>query len=206
MAALEGSDKLNNGGWVLMLKSEKSKPRNLVFILRTNRSHESLGIRQWDLHMCPLPSCFQCQNGDCCCCWVASVVSDSVRPHRRSPPGSPVPGILQARTLEWVAISFSNAWRWKEKVKSLHHVWLLATPWTAAYRAPLSMGFSRQKYWSGIPLPSLRLGGIKNLPILWRLFWFHPLLPLYTWDLEILMSSLRITPHASHTSIHTIVN
>ena len=60
-----------------------------------------------------------------------------------SPPGSPVPGILQARTLEWAAISFSNVWRWKEKVKSLSHVWLLATPWTAAYQAPPSMGFSR---------------------------------------------------------------
>ena len=41
-----------------------------------------------------------------------------------SPPGFPVPGILQARTLEWVAISFSNAWQWKVKVKSLSHVWL----------------------------------------------------------------------------------
>ena len=71
-----------------------------------------------------------------------------------SPPGSPVPGILQARTLERVAISFSNAWKWKVKVKSLSHVWLLATPWTAAYQAPPSMGFSRQEYWSGLPLPS----------------------------------------------------
>ena len=75
-----------------------------------------------------------------------------------SPPGSPVPGILQARTLEWVAISFSNAWKWKVKVKSesesLSRVWLLATPWTAAYQAPPSMGFSRQEYWSGVPLPS----------------------------------------------------
>jgi len=65
------------------------------------------------------------------------------------PPGSPVPGTLQARTLEWGAISFSNAWKWKAKVKSLSHVWLLATPWTAAHQAPLSMGFSRQEYWSG---------------------------------------------------------
>ena len=71
-----------------------------------------------------------------------------------SPPGSSVPGILRARTLEWVAISFSNAWKWKVKVKSLNHVWLLATPWAAAYQAPLSMGFSRQEYWSGVPLPS----------------------------------------------------
>jgi len=71
-----------------------------------------------------------------------------------SPPGSPVPGILQARTLEWVAISFSNAWKWKVKGKSLSRVRLLATPWTAAYQAPLSMGFSRQEYWSRVPLPS----------------------------------------------------
>ena len=73
-----------------------------------------------------------------------------------STPGSPVPGILQARTLEWVAISFSNAWKWKEKVKSLSRVRLLATPWTAAHQAPPSMGFSRQVYWSGVPLPSLK--------------------------------------------------
>ena len=71
-----------------------------------------------------------------------------------SPPGSPIPGILQARTLEWVAIFFSSAWKWKVKVKSLSRVRLLATPWTAAYQAPPSMGFSRQEYWSGVPLPS----------------------------------------------------
>ena len=72
-----------------------------------------------------------------------------------SPPGSPVPGILQARTLECVAISFSNAWKWKVKGKSLSCVQLCATPWTAAYQAPLSMGFSRQDYWSRVSLPSL---------------------------------------------------
>ena len=71
-----------------------------------------------------------------------------------SPPGSPIPGILQARTLEWVAISFSNAWKWKVKGKSLSCVGLFGTPWTVAYQAPLSMGFSRQEYWSGVPLPS----------------------------------------------------
>ena len=71
-----------------------------------------------------------------------------------SPPGFPVPGILQARTLEWVAISFSNAWKWKVKVKSLSRIRLLATPWTAAYQAPPSMGYSRQEYWSGVPFPS----------------------------------------------------
>ena len=71
-----------------------------------------------------------------------------------SPLGSSVPGILQARTLEWVAISFSNAWKWKVKVKSLSCVRLLVTPLTAAYQAPPSMGFSRQEYWSRVPLPS----------------------------------------------------
>ena len=73
-----------------------------------------------------------------------------------SPPGSPVPGILQARTLEWVAISFPNAWKWKVKVKSLSRARLLATPWTAVFQAPPSMGFARQEYWSGVPLPSLQ--------------------------------------------------
>ena len=69
-----------------------------------------------------------------------------------SPWGSPIPGILQARTLEWVTISFSNAGKWKVKVKSLNRIRLFMTPWTAAYQAPLSMGFSRQEYWSGVPL------------------------------------------------------
>ena len=74
-----------------------------------------------------------------------------------SPPGSSGPGILQARTLEWVAISFSNAGKWKVKVKSLSCARLLATAWTTAYQAPPSMGFSRQEYWSGVPLPSPQL-------------------------------------------------
>ena len=71
-----------------------------------------------------------------------------------SPPGSPIPGILQARTLEWVAISFSNAGKWKVKGKSLSRVRPSATPWTAAHQVPPSMGFSKQEYWSGVPLPS----------------------------------------------------
>jgi len=84
-----------------------------------------------------------------------------------SPPGFPVPRILQARTLEWVAISSSNVWKWKVKAKALSHVRLLATPWTAAYQAPPSMGLSRQEYWrekkkkkeywKGLPLSSLEI-------------------------------------------------
>ena len=73
-------------------------------------------------------------------------------PRDGSSPGSAIPGILQARILEWVAISFSNAWKWK--VKSLSRVQLLATPWTTAYQAPPPMGFVRQECWSGVPLPS----------------------------------------------------
>ena len=69
-------------------------------------------------------------------------------------PGSSVHGVFQARGLEWGASAFSNAWKWKVKVKSLSHIWLLETPWTAAYQAPPSMGYSRQEYWSGVSLPS----------------------------------------------------
>ena len=89
-------------------------------------------------------------------------------PKDGSPPGSPVPGILQARTLEWVAISFSNAWKSKMKVKLLSRVRPSATPWSAAFQAPPSMGFSRQEHWSGVPLPSPRWNHIVccNNPLL----------------------------------------
>ena len=101
-----------------------------------------------------------------------------------SPLSSSVPGILQARILEWVAISFSSAWKWKVKVKSLSRAWLLATPWTAAHQAPPSMGFSRQEYWSGchcllrevyfdwlfIEL-NLACWGVGQLRGIWGLFW-----------------------------------
>ena len=94
-----------------------------------------------------------------------------------SPPGSPVPGILQARTLEWVAISF-NAWKWKVKVKSLSPVRLFATPRTAAFQAPPSMGFSRQEYWSGVPSPSP--ADIIGLSIpLYVEFPLHPMYMVY---------------------------
>ena len=83
-------------------------------------------------------------------------------PIRSSPPSSPIPGILQARILEWVAISSSNAWKWKVKVKSLSRVRLFVTPQTAAYQAPPSMGFSRQEYWSGVPLPSPKGGAVHH--------------------------------------------
>ena len=93
----------------------------------------------------------------CVLCWWSVVKSlqsclTLCDPIDGSPPGSPVPGILQARSLEWVAISFSNSWKRKVKVKSLSRIRLLATPWTAAHEAPPSMGFSRQEYWSWVPL------------------------------------------------------
>ena len=110
---------------------------------------------------CPTPS----NPMDCSpsggSCLLACLLAKSLQscptlcdPTDGSPPGSPVPGILQARTLEWAAISFSNAWKWKVKVKWLSRVRPSATPWTAACQAPPSMGFSRQEYWSGLPLPS----------------------------------------------------
>ena len=92
-----------------------------------------------------------------------------------SPSGSPVPEILKARTLEWVAISFSNALKWKVKVKSLSRLRLLATPWTAAFQAPPSMGFSRQEYWSGVQLPSPTDVQIILIIVL---NWWHNLLEL----------------------------
>ena len=97
----------------------------------------------------------------CICIFSAAAAAKSLQscptlcdPIDGSPTGSPVPGILQARTLEWVAISFSNAWKWKVKVKSLSRVRLFTTPWSTAYQAPPSMGFSRQEYWSWVPSPS----------------------------------------------------
>ena len=76
--------------------------------------------------------------------------------------------ILQARTLEWVAISFSNAWKWRVKLKSFSRVWLLATPWTAADQAPPSMGFSRREYGSGVPLPSPLFKIVTCKLIIWK--------------------------------------
>ena len=113
--------------------------------------------------------------------WPSRVLAAAAKSHQScltlcdpidsSPPGSSVPGILQARTLEWVAISFSSAWKWKVKVKSLSHVQLFTTPWTVAYQAPPSLGFPRQEYWSGLPLPSPK--SIRPGYISWSLRWSH---------------------------------
>ena len=121
-----------------------------------------LGFTYFSIYFLLKDNCFInfavfCQSST----WISHAAAKSLQscltlcdPIDESPPGSPAPGILQARTLEWVAISFSNAWKWKVKVKSLSHARLLATPWTAAHQATPSMGFSRQEYWSGLPLPS----------------------------------------------------
>ena len=104
---------------------------------------------------------FMCLLANCMSSLAAAAAAKSLQlcltlcyPRDSSPPGSPVPGILQAKTLEWVAISFSKAWKWKVKAKPLSRVLLFATPWIAAYQAPPPMGFSKQEYWSGLPLPS----------------------------------------------------
>ena len=109
-----------------------------------------------------------------------------MQPHRWQPTRLPHPWILQARTLEWVAIAFSTAWKGKVKVKSLSRVRLLATPWTAAYQAPPSMGFSRQEYWSWVPLPSpsLYLGNFKINLIHWKYkFSFSSTMKTYNIDI-----------------------
>ena len=112
-----------------------------IFKIINTHIHSVLPFHlQWNIHLAAAKSLQSCPT-----------LCD---PRDGSPPGSPIPGILQARTLEWVATSFSSAWKWKVKVKSLSRVRLLATPWTAAYQAPPSMGFSRQEYWSRVPLPS----------------------------------------------------
>ena len=123
--------------------------------------------------------------------WNAAAAAKSLQlcqtlcdPIDSSPPGSAVPGILQARTLEWVAISFSNAWKWKVKLKSLSRVQLFATPWTAAYQAPPSMGFSRQEYWSGVLLPS----PLKHYPCL-----NSPVYLIGCWDSWVLSVVLQDT-------------
>ena len=111
-------------------------------------SQSSLYIWKFSVHILLKPAAATAKSLQLC-----PTVCD---PTDGSPPGSSVPEILQARTLEWVAISFSNAWKWKVKVKSLNRVQLFATPWTIADQAPPSMGFSRQEYWSGVSLPSLK--------------------------------------------------
>ena len=97
----------------------------------------------------------------CCCCYVTSVVSNSVRPHRWQPTRLCHPWDSPGKNTGVGCHSFSNAWKWKVKVKSLSCVWLFTTPWTAAHQAPPSMGFSRQEYWSGVPLASPRV--ISNI-------------------------------------------
>ena len=125
-----------------------------------------------------------------------------------SSPGPAVPGILQARTLEWVAISSSNAWKWKVKVKSLSRVRLLAIPWTAAYQAPPSMGLARQEYWTGVPLPSPTsvhspwIFPISLRPDL-RHFWFSPFICWKTIELQWL--SLRNFPSVLSLAMYCVL-
>ena len=145
---------------ILHLKKEKLNMKgHMVIIWQQNMLNLSKGARTWDKYIywglfihCKRFTCFPNVNAAAAkSLWLCPTLCD---PIDGSPPGSPVPGILQARTLEWVAISFSKAGKWKVKVKPLSPVQLLATPWTAVYQAPPPMGFSRQEYWSGVPLPS----------------------------------------------------
>ena len=139
-----------------MLKDKRQEWKN-IFTLISQIKGSSLQNTNNSLYR---PSNYTCRIGPAAAAAAKSLQSCPTLcdPIDRSPPSSPVPGILQGRTLEWVAISFSNAWKWKVKVKSLSCVQLLVTPWTAAHQAPPHMGSSRQEYWGGLPLPSPRIG------------------------------------------------
>ena len=144
--------------WLLFPRSTEKSPRVVLADIGRKHPGKAKTLSQIRDNIClTLATCIVLH---CTVCYAKSLRSclTLCDPWDGSPPGSPVPGILQARTLEWVAISFSNAWKWKVKGKSLSRVQPLATPWTAAYQAPLSMGFSRQEYWSGLPLPSPNIG------------------------------------------------
>ena len=126
---------------------------------KTTRSWGKAWIQLWELQADPGTVHMECQMTDTLWLFYLGYPSAAAKslqsyptlcdPRDGSPPGSPIPGILQARSLECVAISFSNAWKWKMKAKSLSRVRPSATPWTAAFQAPPSMGFSRQGYCLG---------------------------------------------------------
>ena len=195
---------LTDGGWSLWLPSLSLPPgvRDAVPPVPQRRTQSTSGSNTKCLLNLPpsspaslplsilpqgTPSPIQCFVLFGCTSWeVQAAAAKSLQkcptlcdPIDGSPPGSPIPRILQARTLEWAALSFSNAWKWKVKVKSLSHVRLLASPWTEAHQAPMSMGFSRQEYWSGVPLPPLEVQAklcllYYKLPQLYIFFWFPP--------------------------------
>ena len=124
----------------------------------------------WDLHYSPesITTLLICYAAAAKSLQLCPTLCD---PIDGSPPGSPIPGIFQARTLEWAAISFSSAWKWKVKVKSLSLIRLFVTPWTAAYQAPPPMGSSRQEYWGGMPLPSpTNVWDECNYAVVWAFF------------------------------------
>ena len=106
-------------------------------------------------------------------------------PRDGSPPGSAVPGILQARTLEWVAISFSNACKWKGKVKSLSRVQLFMTPWTTAYQVPPSMGFPHKSTGVGhqCRLLAYYIFPLPFIFLTWNFILQVGLWIIYSWDL-----------------------
>ena len=130
-----------------------------LWLCQNSKTHEG-HLRQsstfyflWFATVSQIVLCFPC----CCCCWVTSVVSDSVRPHRRQPTRLPHPWDSPGKNTGVGCHFLLQCTKGKVKVKSLSCVRLLATPWTAAFQAPPPMGFSRQEYWSGVPLPSLVL-------------------------------------------------
>ena len=143
----QGSDRMCNGKedcWLSVKSVNKWARASYILLDDKNEMRKKGGIiNNWSFLLC-----FTCAHLKLNTAKSFQSCPTLCDPIDGSLPGSSFPGILQARTLEWVAISFSNAWKWKVKVKSLSRVWLFTTPWTAAYQAPPSMGVSRQEYWS----------------------------------------------------------
>ena len=133
---------------ILILHSSNVYSHSYHIKGQTAQEINDISFIRYDMHACMLAKSLQLYLTLC-------------NPMVPSPPCFSVQGILQARILEWVASSFSNAWKWKVKVKLLSRVRLFATPWTAAYQGPPSMGFSRQEYWNGVPLPSPKIRHIR---------------------------------------------
>ena len=154
------------------LKSTYSVKTNKKLASRNKSNFQLKNIREIIVYVCVFNTRVFHTAGRCFTTWAdreaqikaaAAAAAKSLQscltlhnPVDGSPQGSPVPGILQARTLELGAISISNAWKGKGKVKSLSRGQLFVTPWTVVYHAPPYMGFSRQEYWSGFPYPSPR--------------------------------------------------
>ena len=143
----------------ITIRYQLKRVRIAIIKKSTNNKRWRGGGEKGTLLLCRWECQFGGHHGEhcgccCCCCWVASVVSDTVRPHRQQLTRLPHPWDSPGKNTGVGCHFLLQCMKWKVKVKLLSHVWPSATPWTAAYQVPPSMGFSRQEFWSGMPSPS----------------------------------------------------